>query len=104
MILIGIGISISRSAIGAHYPIDVASGCLIGFITAILGIKISNKFNWRNWIKSRYNMIFIVLIIIAWLVLLIQKIMLKNLPIFYISLFSLTITLFVISKKYVQRN
>ena len=104
MILIGIGISISRIAIGAHYPIDVASGCLIGFITAILGIKISNKFNWRNWIKSRYNMIFIVLIIIAWLVLLIQKIMLKNLPIFYISLFSLTITLFVISKKYVQRN
>lgn len=103
MISIGIGISLSRIAIGAHYPIDVAAGCLIGFVTAIIGIKISNKINWRNWITSRYDMIFIVLIIIIWMVLLIQKILLKNLPIYYISLLSLIITLFAISKKYVQK-
>ena len=59
LILIGLTIGFSRVAVGAHYPIDVIIGCVLGYIMAILGMKINTKLNWLYWMKNRFNYCFL---------------------------------------------
>lgn len=104
LLSLGLIIVFSRIGVGAHYPFDVIIGSAIGYIAAIIGIKINNNLSWLGWIKNkRFHPIFIVLLSI-WTFLIVNKIVAHNLLIFYLSLVSLVVTLFLITKTYVKKN
>lgn len=101
---LGLIIAFSRVGVGAHYPFDVIIGSAIGYIAAIIGIKINNNLRWLDWIKNkRFHPIFMLLLSI-WTFLIIKKIVAHNLFIFYLSLVSLVVTLFIITNAYVKKN
>ncbi len=101
---LGVVVGLSRVAVGAHYPCDVFVGSIVGYLLAIIGILINKKTQWLAWAhKPKYYPIFMV-IALAWSIVLIQKILTNNLPIFYVSLLSLIIILYLIIKSYVQNK
>ena len=100
----GLIITFSRVGVGAHYPLDVIIGSTIGFIISIIGITISNRFKLFNWINDKNKLpIFMLALVISGGVI-IKKITEINLPIFYISLTSLVITLYLMIRFYVKKN
>lgn len=103
IISLGLTIAFSRVAVGAHYPLDVLIGSIIGFILAIIGIKISSKIKLFSKMNNKYYPIFIVILII-WAGLIVKKIIAFNLVIFYISFLSLLITLYLMTSSYVKKN
>jgi membrane-associated phospholipid phosphatase len=104
LITIGLIIGFSRVAVGAHYPLDVVLGCTIGYIMAILGIRINTNLNWLYWMKNRRFYPIIMLILSVWAYLVILKLIKHNLVIFYLSLLALAITFLIITNKYVKKN
>ncbi len=104
IISIGLLIVSSRVGVGAHYPLDVLSGSCIGYILAIIGIKLNNKLKWWNWIsKPKFLPIFIVLFFI-WGIIIITKITKENLFIYELSLVAIMISIYVLIKQYVQKK
>jgi membrane-associated phospholipid phosphatase len=101
---LGFVITFSRVGVGAHYPLDIIIGSTIGYIVAILGIHINNQVGWCAWIKNKkYYPIFILLLVI-WGGVIVTKILANNLVIFYFSLLSLVVSLYLITRAYVQRK
>lgn len=102
-VLTGIMLIFTRVAVGAHYPIDVFIGGIFGYISAIAGIFISRKYSIWKWIShKRYYPVFIIAFAVCWFSLA-AKILSENLVIFYLSLFSLTVSLIKITAVYVKR-
>jgi membrane-associated phospholipid phosphatase len=99
----GLIIAFTRVGVGAHYPIDVVVGSIIGYISALTGIFINKKFDLWTWLTNKkYYFISIILFAIG-VIALILKIVNVNLIIFYFSLISLIATLFVITYIYVKK-
>ncbi len=46
LIIWSISIGYSRIYLGVHYPLDVITGFLFGFLYAYLGIKLLKRYNW----------------------------------------------------------
>ncbi|WP_029292626.1 phosphatase PAP2 family protein [Chryseobacterium hispalense] len=98
VICMGMLVSLTRVGIGAHYPLDVIIGSVLGIISGILGILINRRYKLWSWLTYKYYF-FIFIICIA---VLISKIVDMHLPIFYFSLFSLFVSLLILIKKYVK--
>lgn len=101
---LGLIIAFSRVGVGAHYPLDVIIGSTIGYIAAIIGIRVNNNFRWLDWIKNKKFLPIFMLILPIWSFLIVKKIVAHNLIIFYLSLISLVVTLFLITNTYVKKN
>lgn len=104
ILAIGFIIALSRVGVGAHYPGDVLIGCAIGFIVAIIGIAINNNLSWLDWIKNKKFYPVFMVVLIIWSCLIVTKIIGENLPVFYLSLFSLVGTLYLITNAYIKKN
>ena len=101
--ILGLIIVFTRIGVGAHYPLDVITGSIIGYITAVLGVFFNTKYAAWSFIENKnYYPIFIAFLSI-WAIALISKIMHVNLIIFYFSLFPIMITLFLIIRIYAQK-
>jgi len=83
---------------------DVIIGSVIGFILAIVGIKISYKFKLLSWIEDEKYYPFFIILFIVGCILIILKILEINLLIFYISLSSLNLTIFILIKSYAKKS
>lgn len=104
MISLGLIIAFSRVGVGAHYPLDVIIGSIIGYIFALLGIVINNNVSWWNWIKNKkYYPIFMVLLPV-WIFLIIKKMMVTNLVVYYFSVITLVVTLYLMINIYVKEK
>ena len=102
LMMVGISVAITRIGVGAHYPLDVFLGCILGYICSILGILFTQKFSLFRWISNpKFLPLFIVLFIIC-AGLLIHRIIHENLIVYYFPLISLGISLFIIIQKYVR--
>lgn len=53
ILTVGAFITFSRVGVGAHYPLDVIIGSIIGFMIAVSGIAICNKYSWCAWIRNK---------------------------------------------------
>lgn len=99
----GYFISFSRVAVGAHHPLDVISGSIIGYISGISGILISRKYEIWSWIGVRkYYPIFMILILAA-VISIISKITYESLIVFYLAIIALLISLYKIVDVYVKK-
>jgi membrane-associated phospholipid phosphatase len=103
MISLGIILVFTRVGVGAHHPLDVITGSIIGYICGLIGIFISRKYEIWSWINNKkYYPIFILLFIGCCIVLL-NKIINENLIIFHFALTSLVISLYKIITVYVKK-
>ena len=103
IILIGSILVFTRVGVGAHYPLDVVIGGIIGYISGLAGIFISRKYTMGAWINNKkYYPIFILLFVFCGISL-INKIMIENLTIYYFSLLFLTISLYKTIIIYVKK-
>ena len=103
ILIVGLIIAFTRVGVGAHYPLDVIIGSIIGCIAALVGIFINKKYNPWIWIgNKKYYPVFIFVIFI-WAIALINKIIAADLIIFYFSIASLVTTLFIIIDIYVKK-
>ncbi len=99
LVALGLGLAFSRVAVGAHFPLDIVFGSIIGYISAILGILINKKLNAWQWISNKkYYPYFIVLFCIS-IVILVFKILNENLFVYYLCMLSLTTSLYALFKK-----
>lgn len=100
---IGLILIFTRVGVGAHYPIDVVAGGIVGYSSGLLGIFISRKYRIWTWINhKKYYPIFILLLVIFG-ILLINRILNENLIIFYLAFSSLVVSLYKIIRVYVQK-
>lgn len=103
ILIIGLILVFTRVGVGAHYPLDVIVGSIIGYISGLTGIFISQKYKIWAWINNKkYYPIFIVLFLFCCVIMVI-KIIDENLIVFYFSLISLIITLYKFIKIYVSQ-
>jgi membrane-associated phospholipid phosphatase len=101
--VIGLLLVFTRVGVGAHYPLDVTVGSIVGYISGIAGILISRKYRIWNWMSNKkYYPIFIALLIIC-CISLVKKISHESLIIFYFSLTSLIVSLYKITYVYIKR-
>lgn len=103
ILTIGLALAMSRVAIGAHFPLDVIVGCIIGYISGIAGIFFARKYHFLSWIGlKKYYLVFIVLFLSA-TIFIVYKITLENLLIYYVTLVCLVYSLTTICKAYVKK-
>lgn len=102
LIVTGLIIVSTRIGIGAHYPLDVIAGSIIGCISGILGILINQKYKIWTWINNKkYYPIFILLFLIC-CISLVNRIINENLSIYYLSLISLVFSLYIFTYAYLK--
>lgn len=104
IVALGMILVSTRIGVGAHYPIDVIVGSIIGYISGLIGIFINQKYKIWAWVSNRkYYPIFIVLFIIC-CSFLINKLVKDNLIIYYFSLASVLTSLYIITNVHVKEK
>lgn len=103
LLILGLIIVASRVAVGAHFPIDVFVGSVLGLLSGLLGIFINQKYSIWTWINQKKYYPFFILLFASCIIVLISKILNYNLFIFYLSLISLSFSLYKIIKIYVKK-
>ena len=100
VVIIGLLLSLSRVAVGAHYPLDVAAGSIIGYTSALMGIFIAQKYKIWSWLYDikLYPLLMALLVLSS--IILINRIANENLPIYYLSLGSIIFSLYTIVNVY----
>ena len=102
-IIAGLIIAFTRVGVGAHYPLDVIIGSIIGYISGLTGIFISRKYKIWAWVNNKkYYPIFILLMLIC-CVSLISQIINENLIIFYLALISLFVPFYKIVYAFIKK-
>lgn len=99
----GLILAFTRVGVGAHYPLDVVIGGIIGYISALLGILINEKYKLWAWINNKKYYPIIVLFFLFCCVSLVIRMLDMNLTIFYLSLITLVISLYKIIDVYVKK-
>ena len=102
LIITGLTIAFTRVGVGAHYPIDVITGSIIGYISGLAGIFISRKYKIWDWVNNKKYYPIFILLLLACCFILINKIINENLIIFYLSFISLIISLYIIIDVYAK--
>lgn len=102
LVLLGLLIAFTRVGVGAHHPFDVIIGSTFGFTSGLLGIFITRKYKIWTWIANKKFYPIFIVIFLGCLIVIITKIIDKNLFVFYLTLLSLIVSLFIITKSYVQ--
>lgn len=94
----------TRVGVGAHYPLDVIVGSIIGYISGLAGIFISRKYKLWAWIgNKKYYPVFI-LLFLGCCILLAFKISSENLILFYPAAAGLAVTLYKIIVAYLKKQ
>ncbi len=103
IIISGMILVFTRVGVGAHYPLDVIVGSIIGYLSGLTGILINNKYEFSSWINNKKYYPFFILLFLICCIFLIDKILNENLIIYYLSLASLVFSLNKIIVVYVKK-
>jgi membrane-associated phospholipid phosphatase len=99
LVALGLGLAFSRVAVGAHFPLDVIIGSVIGYVSALVGIFINKKFNAWQWISNKKYYPFFIVLFGIFAAILVSKILDENLLVYYLCILSLIISLYAFIKK-----
>jgi len=103
IILAGLLLVFTRVGVGAHYPLDVLTGSIIGYISGLAGLFICRHYKLWNWINDKkYYPIFMVLFLVCFIVIT-GKVLHEPLLIFYLTLVGLAVSLYKIIYVYVKK-
>ena len=102
-VIIGFGIAMSRVGVGAHHPLDVVIGCIIGYICGLLGIFISKKYNIWSWINDKKFYVLLICLLLVLLITVAVKLYESNLIIYYFSIASLIISIYKLNHAYAKK-
>jgi len=104
VIALGLLLASTRVGVGAHWPLDVVTGCAVGCISGILGIFVSQRWKTWAWAWVGYEKCrpLIVAVLLAACGMLVQRISGQNLPIYYLAFASLGLSLYKIVDLYVK--
>ncbi|MCS3799430.1 phosphatase PAP2 family protein [Niastella sp. OAS944] len=102
-IITGLVISFTRVGVGAHYPLDVIIGSIIGYISGLAGIFISRRYKIWAWVNNKKYYPVFILLILACCVSLICQIIDKNLVIFYLVLIGLIVPFYKIVYAFIKQ-
>ncbi len=58
-------VGFSRIAVGAHWPVDVLAGAVIGLIGGWLGLRLSRRFRWGLGIGAHWALIAVAVVAVA---------------------------------------
>lgn len=103
IIIVGFSLAFTRVAVGAHYPLDVIIGSIVGYVSGLVGIFISRKYKIWAWINNKKYYPILVLLFVLGGVLLVNRIINDNLIIFYFAFISLAFSLYKIITLYVKK-
>ncbi len=103
IIITGLIIAFTRVGVGAHYPLDVIIGSIIGYISGLTGIFISRKYSIWAWINNKKYYPVFILLMLACSVSLISQIINEHLIIFYLALISLFVPFYKIVYAVIKR-
>lgn len=102
-LFIGLVLVFTRVGVGAHFPLDVIVGSIVGYISSLLCVFIHQKYTIFRWVShKKYKPIFILLFFCSAIIMM-TKIMDENLILFYLALISLLFSLFITIKTYVKK-
>ena len=102
-ILAGLLLVFTRVGVGAHYPLDVLTGSIIGYISGLAGLFICRRYKLWQWINDKkYYPVFMVLFLVCFIVIT-GKVLHEPLLIFYLTLVSLAVSLYKIIYVYVKK-
>ncbi len=87
-------VMISRVIVGAHYPLDVIIGGLVGYICGLFGIFIERKFSIWNWFFHKKARIFIFILLFSCIVVMINKIYRESLWIYYLAIAGVAVSIY----------
>jgi len=99
----GLILVITRVGVGAHYPLDVVIGSIIGYLSGLTGIFISRKYKIWSWIENKKYYPFFMILFLGGSIVLINKIIANNLIIFYLALLFLGYSFIKIINLYVKK-
>jgi len=103
IILTGLLLVFTRVGVGAHYPLDVLTGSIIGYLSGLAGLFICRKYKLWQWINDKkYYPIFMLLFLVCFIVIT-KKVLHEPLLIFYLTLVSLAVSLYKISYVYLKK-
>lgn len=103
VVVTGLILGFTRVGVGAHYPLDVITGSVVGYISGITGIFINEKYKIWSWINyKKYYPILMVLFMVC-LIVIISKINHENLIIYYFCMASLLASLYKIVSIYAKK-
>jgi len=99
----GLLLVFTRVGVGAHYPLDVIIGGIIGYLCGLAGILITAKYKICCWIENKKYFPFFIALFLACSIVLINKIIANNLIIFYLALLFLIYSLIKTINIYVKK-
>lgn len=103
VIITGLIIAFTRVGVGAHYPLDVIVGSIVGYISGLTGIFISRKYGIWAWINNKKYYPIFILLMLACCVSLISQIINEHLIIFYLALICLFVPFYKIVYAFIKR-
>ncbi len=101
--IIGFILAFTRVGVGAHYPIDVIVGSIVGYISGLLGIFISRKYKIWNWIGNIKFYPVLILLFLICAIMLITRLLNENLMVYYYAFISLAFSIYKIIQVYVKK-
>jgi membrane-associated phospholipid phosphatase len=103
VVITGFLIAFTRVGVGAHYPLDVVTGSIVGFISGLTGIFISRSSRIWAWVgNKKYHPVFIVLMLVC-AVILVSQIVSQNLLIFYLAFIVLAFALYKLVYAFIKK-
>lgn len=103
IIIAGLVLAFTRVGVGAHYPLDVVAGCIIGYISGLIGIFITQKYKVWSWFRLKKCYPVFILLFLVLIVVIINKIANEQLLVFYLAACILVVSLYKMIALYVKR-
>lgn len=102
--LLGVLVGLSRVGVGAHYPLDVLTGALLGCVCGVFGVLVASRTRIFAWLDSRAGLPVFALLGTISVVMNLKKINTDNLFILYLALICALVCLLMILRAYFSRT
>lgn len=102
--LLGVLVGTSRVGVGAHYPLDVLTGAILGCACGVFGVLVASKTRIFAWLDSRFGLFFFAMLGAVGVVINLKHINTDNLFILYLALICALVCLLMILRAYFSRT